>query len=286
MFLFLKANIAAFLIMVLTLPLPTLAIDDISFGTTSTHEELSTEEASTATAKNGRNEIIVEFISNVILDDGGNIVFEGEGEGAAEIFKSMQATDLGRQAMMGLVYGRGDTAIENRYRDLQNGDRKSIDSAVNDNNMIVRALTVAVTDPATDHAKTKALLASIEGYAAANAYLLSKLGKTEIVETEDKPTPFHPEKSGFDLSDLIVFAGIVILLWIASGKVLSMAKDWKEKRDTAKAAKASEAEEMAEALREKRAAAAVTATPRRRNRNRNRNRNATETAETAEAVEA
>lgn len=272
------------LTLALTFAVPAFGVDGVSFGTTSKQPETAPEATTPAPEANGVNDINIEYKSTMKVEEGARVIVEGETEHAAEIFTAINDPEVKRYAMQGLVYGEGGIALENAYKDIQSGDRKSIDAALANNNRIVQALTVAASDPTLPLAKMDRILQSIEGYSLANTFLLGKYGKTEVTVTEEGPSVFPTENHGMDLADLIVFAGIVILLFLASGKALKWAKARNASRMEKKAKEEEEEEAMKEALREKRSRESGTTS---RNRRRNR-RNSAETAAATEgeAVEA
>ena len=279
------ATFAAFFVFAIS----AVAVDGVSFGTTIPASEVAPSEATSENAGNGVNDIHIEYRSDIDVQEGARVIMEGETENAAEIFVAINDPEVKRYQMQGIVYGQGGNALENAYKDIKDGDRKSIDAAVNSNNRIVQALTVAASDPTLPLAKMDRLLQSIEGYGVANTFLLAKYGSTEVVQTEEKPNPFGAENHGLDITDVIVFAGLVILLWILSRKIIEKAKGWNTARLAKKEAKAAEEVAMAEALREKHAR--ESGTSRSRNRRRNRQQASDESDEgttpgQAQAVEA
>ncbi|MCY4577149.1 MAG: hypothetical protein OXB96_01790 [Candidatus Kaiserbacteria bacterium] len=280
------ATFAATFAVVLALTAPTFAVDGVSFGTTATEETAEAAEAAQADEKsgNGVNDIDVDYKSEIKFEEGAIGTFEGTKD-AAKTIAAINDPAIKRYALQGIVYSQGQMSVENAYRELQDGDRKAINAAISSNDKIVRALTIAASDATLPLAKVDRILQSIEGYAMANTYLLAKLGTTKVVSNEGgtTPNPFN-EGNGLDLAHVIVFAGLVILAWIAGNRVLAWAKVQKEKLAAKKKAKEAEETAAKDALREKRARE-TGGTSRNRNRNRNRNRGAEEAA-TSEVVEA
>lgn len=247
---------------------PTLAIDGISFGTT-TEEPAETEAAPAApNVGNGVNDVDIQYDSNIVAEEGAYLGFKGATD-APETIKALNNPKIARYETMGLVYAKGQKAIQDRYKDISGKGVDVINATIKENSQMAKALIVAASDPSVPQARVDRMLESADGYSLANAYLNTLLGETEVIEKAPEPSLFPSEENhGLDIADIIVFAGAVILLWILGGKLAEWAKTKKADHLAKKKARQAEEEAMREALREKNAREA--AQPRRRNRTRNR----------------